>query len=119
MKMSITHIDPQKVNAAIADTMSKLKQLNALKAQADGGVEQIEVEQSLLVSMQLSPDTLKARIIAYLHQVKRPRNAEEIRKGLKLKPSQRIYIWRITNAACFDGSPIRRVSLGRYQWKGH
>lgn len=116
MKISTHKIDDHKLTQEIEEASAKLKALQAIQSQKEDGIETIEIEESLLQAMKLSPDTLKARSIAYLRKVKCPRNSEEIRKALDLSSGQRDYVWRIV-AACFDGSPIRRTSLGRYQYK--
>ena len=117
MQVSVNKIDNHKLYEEIVAASAKLKALQAIQSKKEEGIETIEIEASLLESMKLSPDTLKARVIAYLRKIKRPRNSEEIRKALNLTQGQRDYVWRMVNAACFDGSPIRRTSLGRYQYK--
>jgi hypothetical protein len=92
----------------------ELEDLIARLKQEGGKVDDVE-----LVSLGLSRDTKKAKTLEILRQKKKPLNAAEIIRIMNWELSSREYVWTIMNYACYEGSPVQRVSLGRYQWRGN
>ena len=73
---------------------------------------------SIFVPFALRCDTKKAKTLATLRETGRDMNAVEICEYNEWSLLSRFYVWTILNYACFDGSPVKRVNLGRYQWVG-
>jgi hypothetical protein len=64
----------------------------------------------------LRADTKKARTLKTLEETDKDMSAIEICEYNEWSLLSRFYVWTILNYACFEGSPVKRVGLGRYQW---
>ena len=73
---------------------------------------------SIVVAFALRSDTKKAQTLKTLRETGKDMNAVEICEYNRWSLLSRFYVWTILNYACFDGSPVKRVNLGRYQWVG-
>jgi len=71
-----------------------------------------------LVQWALRADTKKAQTLMTLRKTGKGMSAVEICDYNDWSLLSRFYVWTILNYACFDGSPVRRVNIGRYQWMG-
>jgi hypothetical protein len=99
-----------------------IQAIEARKVQ-DAEIERLRKEASKekghgLIAFALRSDTKKAQTLRTLRETGEDMNAIEICDYNKWSLLSRFYVWTILNYACFEGSPVKRVNLGRYQWVG-
>ncbi len=69
-----------------------------------------------LLPWALRADTKKAQTLRTLRETGQGMTSVEICEYNEWSLLSRFYVWTILNYACFEGSPVKRVGLGRYQW---
>ena len=107
--MNFKQLNRSTLDAVIAVTTSQLKVLKDIQGK-------VAPEEGGTLSIALPSHTLQKSVLDYLRICKKSCTAPEIVKALKLQKHQRSSVWRIINYACYEGSPVKKIAAGRYQF---
>jgi hypothetical protein len=110
----------QKKNLTVADQLIEaIEEEKTHKAKIEHLKKQCKEEKGdVFVQWALRADTKKAQTLKTLRKTGQGMTAVEICEYNGWSLLSRFYVWTILNYACYEGSPVKRVNIGRYQWVG-